>query len=141
MAENNPKITKITTSEAPQAGPYSQGVSVSTIGNQRLLFVSGMLPIEPATGKLMEGDIRLLTRQVIMNLNAVLQAGGSHLHHVVRTDVFLKSLKDDFAGMNDEYAIWFSGRVAPARQTIQVAELPLGSRIEISCIALAIDLE
>lgn len=128
-------MTKIETTEAPPAsGPYSQGISVST-QDQRLIFVSGMLPIEPTVGKMIEGDIRLLTRQVIMNLDAVLRAGGSHLHNVVRVEVFLIDLKTDFVGMNEEYAIWFTGQVAPARQTIQVAALPLGSRIEMSCIA------
>ena len=128
---------KISTEDAPKAiGPYSQGVSVTTLGGQRLIFVSGMLPIDPRTGKMVEGDIKLLTRQVILNLDAVLRADGSQLHNVVRTDVFLKDLKQDFAGMNEEYGQWFTGQVAPARQTIQVADLPMGSRLEISCIAL-----
>jgi len=131
-------IKRIETNEAPRAiGPYSQGVTVASIGGQQLLFVSGMLPVNPTLGKMVEGDIKMLTRQVIMNLQAVLKEAGSHLQQVVRTDVFLLDLKGDFAGMNEEYAVWFNGPVAPARQTIQVAALPMGARIEISCIALA----
>ena len=125
---------KIDTAEAPKAfGPYSQGIVVSQ--SATLLFLSGMLPLDPS-GKMIDGNIRQLTRQVIVNLEAVLRAGNSSLHQVVRTEVFLIDLKNDFEGMNEEYAIWFTGQVAPARQTIQVAALPRGSRIEISCIAL-----
>lgn len=131
-------IQRIETKEAPPAsGPYSQGVLVTPAANQKLIFVSGMLPINPVTGQLVEGDIKLLTRQIIMNIEAVLKAGGSSLHNVVRTDVFLIDLKRDFAAMNEEFAQWFTGETAPARQTIQVAELPFGVRIEISCIAVA----
>ncbi len=127
---------KISTSKAPAAiGPYSQGISISLDPSQKFLFVSGMLPLDPQTGKLVEGDIQILTRQVLMNLEAVLKEGGSSLAHVVRTDVFLKDLKNDFQGMNQEYSQWFNHDPAPARQTIQAADLPLGSRIEISCIA------
>ncbi len=130
-------LNRIETTEAPKAlGPYSQGVYVTSLGGQKLIFVSGMLPIDPSNGKLMEGEIKLLTRRVILNLEAILKAGGSNLHDVVRTDVFLKDLKQDFTSMNEEYAQWFTGQVAPARQTIQVADLPLGARIEISCIAV-----
>lgn len=131
-------MTRIETQDAPRAiGPYSQGVIVTPIGSQKLIFVSGMVPIDPSTGKLLHGDIKLLTRQVILNIEAVLKAAGSSLPNVVRTEVFLKDLKQDFAAMNEEYAQWFTGQVAPARQTIQVSDLPLGSPIEISCIALA----
>jgi 2-iminobutanoate/2-iminopropanoate deaminase len=129
---------RIVTEEAPKAlGPYSQAVSVQQIGSVDLIFVSGQIPIDPATGQLLQGDIKLLTRQVIQNLDAILKAANSSLQRVVRTDVFLKDLKDDFQAMNEEYAQWFSGEVAPARQTVQVSDLPLGSPIEISCIALS----
>lgn len=127
-------IKKINTSKAPAAiGPYSQAILASS---QKLLFVSGMLPINPQSGKLIEGDIQTLTRQVIENLEAVIKEGGSSLEYVVRTDVFLKDLKNDFQGMNQEYSLWFKQENPPARQTIQVADLPLGSRVEISCIAI-----
>jgi 2-iminobutanoate/2-iminopropanoate deaminase len=130
-------IHKIETSKAPKAiGPYSQGITTTLEPHQKWIFVSGMLPIHPETGKLVEGDIQTLTRQVLANLEAVLKAGGSSLEHVVRTDVFLIDLKNDFSGMNEEYSQWFTTGASPARQTIQVADLPLGARVEISCIAL-----
>lgn len=130
---SNPLI-KIETSQAPKAlGPYSQGIAVSE--PRPMVFVSGQLPIDPKTGKFVEGTIQALTKQVIDNLEAVLREGGSSLELVVRTDVFLKDLKD-FAAMNEEYAKRFNGKITPARQTIQVADLPMGSPIEISCIAL-----
>lgn len=131
-------VSKIETIDAPKAiGPYSQGVTVAQVAGQKLIFVSGMLPIDPTNGKIVEGDIRSLTCRVILNLEAILKASSSHLHNVVRTDVFLTDLKNDFAGMNEEFAKWFTGTVSPARQTIQVAALPLNARIEISCIAVA----
>jgi 2-iminobutanoate/2-iminopropanoate deaminase len=126
-------MKKVETTNAPKAlGPYSQGIVLSQA--RPLVFVSGQLPIDPKTGKLIEGDIKALTKQVIDNLEAVLKEGGSRLDLVLRTDVFLKDLKD-FASMNEEYAKRFTGSVAPARQTIQAAALPMGSLIEISCIA------
>jgi len=127
------ELEKIETLNAPQAiGPYSQGIAVI---NASFIFVSGQLPVDPSTGKLVEGDIKEMTKQVINNLEAILVAGGSSLQQVVRTDVFLKDIKKDFALMNEEYAKRF-GSPAPARQTIQVSELPMGSPIEISCIAV-----
>lgn len=126
-------LKKIETVHAPKAlGPYSQGVVLMEA--RPLIFASGQLPIDPKTGKLIEGDIKALTKQVIDNLEAVLKEGGSRLDLVLRTDVFLKDLKD-FSSMNEEYAKRFNGKVTPARQTIQVADLPMGSLIEISCIA------
>lgn len=125
---------KLETSGAPRAlGPYSQGVMI--LEPKSLIFVSGQLPIDPKTGKLIHGDIKAMTKQVIDNIEAVLLTGGSSLDLVLRSDVFLKDLKD-FAAMNEEYAKRFNGPVPPARQTIQVADLPLGSPIEISCIAV-----
>lgn len=127
-------MERISTQEAPQAiGPYSQAV-IATKGSD-FIFVSGQLPVDPKTGRIVDGDIRCLTKQVIDNIEAILKAANSRLDLVVRTDVFLKDLKD-FAAMNAEYASRFCGEVMPARQTIQVAELPMGARIEISCIAV-----
>ncbi len=124
------KIEKIETAQAPQAiGPYSQAVLASPF-----LFVSGQLPIDPATGKLIESDIRLQTIRVLNNLEAILKAGSLGFQDVVRCDVFLKDL-NDFAIVNEEYAKWFKQPVPPARQTIQVARLPLDALVEISCIA------
>lgn len=126
---------KIETAQAPEAiGPYSQGIVTSA--GQVLVFVSGQLPVDPATGKLVEGDIKVLTKRVIDNIAAILAAGGSSLHQIVRAEVFLKDLKKDFAAMNEEYAKRFSPTTPPARQTIQVSDLPMGSPIEISCIAV-----
>lgn len=125
-------MEKIQTHAAPQAlGPYSQAVK-----SGELIFVSGQLPINPETGKLLESDIGQQTKLVIQNLEAILKAGGSSLSQVVRCDVFLTNL-DNFKLMNEEYSNHFQGDCPPARQTIQVAALPLGSPIEISCIALA----
>lgn len=127
-------LKKIETNEAPKAlGPYSQAVSVTS--GQTLLFVSGQLPIDPKTGKFIEGGIKEMTRQVIENIKAILKTGNCTLLDVVRTEIFLKDLKD-FAIVNEEYATHFNGSVKPARQTIQVADLPMGSPIEISCIAM-----
>jgi 2-iminobutanoate/2-iminopropanoate deaminase len=127
-------LKKIETQKAPKAlGPYSQAIALT--GAKPIIFVSGQLPIDLATGKLITGDIKTLTKQVIDHLEAILQASGSGLEWVVRTDVFLKDLKD-FAAMNEEYAKRFHGHIVPARQTIQVADLPMGSPIEISCIAV-----
>jgi 2-iminobutanoate/2-iminopropanoate deaminase len=127
-------LKKIDTSKAPKAlGPYSQAIVLSEA--RPLIFVSGQLPIDPKTGKFVEGNMQTLTKQVIDHIEAILLAAGSHLELVVRTDVFLKDLKD-FAAMNEEYAKRFKGDITPARQTIQVADLPMGSPIEISCIAI-----
>lgn len=127
-------LKKIETAKAPKAlGPYSQAIEAPTANS--MVFVSGQLPIDPATGHLIEGDIKTLTKQVIANLEAILSESGYSLSSVVRTDVFLQDLKD-FAAFNEEYAKHFHGNITPARQTIQVAALPLGSPIEISCIAV-----
>ena len=126
-------MKRIETEEAPKAlGPYSQGVKGSK--QKELLFVSGQLPLDAKSGKFVEGDIQTLTKQVIKNLEAILHAGGSDLQHVLRTDVFMTDL-NQFKAMNEEYARHFTGPTFPARQTIQVAMLPLGAEIEISCIA------
>jgi 2-iminobutanoate/2-iminopropanoate deaminase len=128
-------LKKITTDAAPAAiGPYSQAIVVA--GGHSLVFVSGQLPIDPRTGEFIQGDIRALTRQTLDNIEAILQASSSSLYQVIKTEVFLKDLARDFNGMNEEYAKRFNPLVPPARQTIQVADLPKGSPIEISCIAI-----
>ncbi len=124
------EIKKISTTQAPEAvGPYSQGVYVDG-----LIFVSGQVAIDPATGKKVEDDIRAQTDRVIENLKAVLKAEGADLSDVVRCDVFLKDM-NDFTSMNEVYASRFTGNPKPARQTVQVSRLPLDALIEISCIA------
>ena len=119
----------ITTAAAPQAiGPYSQGISAGGF-----VFVSGQLPLDPATGQMARGDIRAQTHQALRNLAAVLEAGGASLDHVVRTTIFLADM-GDFAAVNEVYGTYFPER-PPARATVQVAALPKGARVEIDCIA------
>lgn len=125
---------KIESPEAPKAlGPYSQAIALDIA--RPLIFVSGQLPLDPKSGKLITGDITVLTRQIIANIEAILHEAGSRLELVVRTEIFLKDLKD-FSAMNEEYAKHFKGQATPARQTVQVAGLPLDSPIEMSCIAV-----
>lgn len=128
-------IKKIVTDKAPSAiGPYSQAIVVQE--NHSLVFVSGQLPIDLKTGELIEGNIKAMTKQILDNIEAILIASSSSLYNVVKTEVFLKDLKKDFNEMNEEYTKHFNPKIPPARQTIQVADLPKGSPIEISCIAI-----
>jgi 2-iminobutanoate/2-iminopropanoate deaminase len=123
-------VRTVMSPNGPRAvGPYSHAVVSGD-----LVFCSGMVPIDPATGKLVEGTIEEHTARALMNLEASLQAAGSDLGHVAKTTVFLTDL-GDFKGMNEEYARRF-GDHKPARSTIQVAALPLGARIEIECVAV-----
>jgi 2-iminobutanoate/2-iminopropanoate deaminase len=117
-----------TSGAAPAIGPYSQGPA-----SERLVFVSGQLPIDPKTGNIPEG-IEAQTKQSLANLAAVLQAGGASLASVMKTTVFLKNMTD-FAAMNGIYAESFSDR-PPARSTIEVARLPRDALVEIEAIAL-----
>lgn len=115
---------------APKAiGPYSPALRA---GN--LLFVSGQIPLDPATGALVSGDITAQTDQVMRNIAALLKAAGAGFEHVVRTTVFLADI-NDFAAMNDCYAK-FVVNPPPARSTVQVARLPRDVRIEIDAIAI-----
>jgi 2-iminobutanoate/2-iminopropanoate deaminase len=124
-------IEKIETNDAPQAlGPYSQAVKANN-----MIFVSGQIPIDPATGKMVAANIEAQTRQVLHNMQAILQAAGLSLEQVIRSDIFMLDL-NDFQAMNNIYSEFFSFPVKPARQTIQVARLPLDALIEISCIAV-----
>jgi 2-iminobutanoate/2-iminopropanoate deaminase len=119
----------IATDKAPRAiGPYSQAVRAGP-----LLFVSGQVPLDPATGQLVPGDITAQTRRVLDNIGQILQAAASSFDQVVRTTVFLADM-DDFAGMNEVYATYFPAP-APARATVQVARLPKDARLEIDVIA------
>jgi 2-iminobutanoate/2-iminopropanoate deaminase len=114
---------------APKAiGPYSPAVRAG-----QLLFVSGQVPIDPATGSLVSGDIRTETRRVMDNLGALLTAAGLGFSAVVRTTVFLADI-NDFAAMNEVYASYFH-EPFPARATVQVARLPRDARVEIDVIA------
>ena len=123
-------IDSVSTANAPAAiGPYSQAVAAGGF-----LFVSGQIPIDPATGAVVAGDIRAQTRQVLANLKAILGARGLTPDRVVKTEVFLADM-NDFAAMNEVYADCFCGPVRPARQAVEAARLPRDVRVEISCIA------
>jgi 2-iminobutanoate/2-iminopropanoate deaminase len=122
----------ITTDKAPQAiGPYSQAIASPT---GQLLFLSGQIPLDPATGKLVDGGITEQTHRVMSNLRAVLTAAGSSFDNVVKTTIFLADM-NDFAAVNEVYGSYFENP-APARACVQVAELPMKARVEIDAIAL-----
>lgn len=132
---NDKKIKAVETTAAPKAiGPYSQAVVIPSA--QKLIFVSGQLPVDLATGKLIEGDAATMTRAILNSIKAILHHAGSSLDNIVRVEIFCTDLKRDFPAINEEYGQHFTGLVKPARQTIQVAALPLGAIIEISCIAI-----
>ena len=123
----------IHTDRAPEAiGPYSQAVRA---GN--LVFASGQIPTDPATGQFVAGGIAEQTEQVLRNLSAVLEAAGTGLDRVVKTTVFLAEMSD-FAAMNEVYARFFSNE-PPARATVAAAGLPRNARVEIDVIALVGD--
>jgi 2-iminobutanoate/2-iminopropanoate deaminase len=120
----------IITGGAPEAiGPYSQAIQCGS-----LLFVSGQIPIDPASGEVIDGDVAVQTRQVLQNLLAVLDAAGLSFRQVVKTTVYLKDL-GDFAAMNAVYAEWMPDP-PPARSTVEVARLPRDVRVEIDLIAV-----
>ncbi len=122
--------TAITTADAPKAiGPYSQAVRAG-----QMVFLSGQVPMDPATGNVIDGDIAAQTRRVFENLGAVLKAAGLSFANVARTTVFLADM-NDFAVMNQVYATYFS-EPYPARSTVQVARLPRDARVEIDVIAI-----
>ncbi len=124
------KRTSINSLGAPQAiGPYSQAIR-----SEQMVFLSGQIPLDPATGELVAGDIADQTRRVLQNMQAILEAAGSSLDQVVKTTVMLADM-NDFAVMNQVYAEFFLHH-PPARSTFQVAALPKGARVEIEAIAL-----
>jgi 2-iminobutanoate/2-iminopropanoate deaminase len=121
----------VSTDKAPKAiGPYSQAIRAGG-----LLFVSGQVPLDPATGQIVAGDIAAQTRRVLDNVSAILAADGRTFADVVRTTIFLADM-NDFAAVNEIYGRYFS-EPYPARATVQVARLPRDSRIEIDVIASA----
>lgn len=123
-------MEKVYTEQAPAAiGPYSQAVKTGG-----LVYTSGQIPIDPATGAIEAQDITGQTEQVMRNLDAVLQAAGSSLERAVKTLCFLKSM-DDFAAFNEVYARYFTGK--PARSCVAVASLPKGALVEVEVIAEA----
>jgi 2-iminobutanoate/2-iminopropanoate deaminase len=121
----------VSTDQAPKAiGPYEQAIRVG-----EFVYASGQIPLDPKTGDLIAGDIKIQTRRVMENLKAVVEAAGSSLDRVVKATVFLKNI-GDFAAMNEVYAEYL-GAAKPARSTVAVADLPRGALVEIDLIALA----
>jgi len=120
----------ISTNDAPAAiGPYSQAVE-----HAKMVFLSGQIPLDPQSGKLIEGSIEAQTNRVLDNLGAVLKAAGCTWNDVVRTTIYLVDLAD-FQVVNETYGKRFGGTF-PARATVQVAALPRGARVEIDAIAV-----
>ncbi|MBE7544084.1 MAG: RidA family protein [Bryobacteraceae bacterium] len=120
----------ISTPNAPAAiGPYSQAVRWNG-----LVFCSGQIPLDPATGELVEGGVTKQTSRVLDNLKAVLEASGSSLGQVLKTTVFMKDLSE-FAAMNEVYSHYF-GENPPARATVEASRLPRDVRVEIECVAV-----
>lgn len=130
----DPGIAPVMTDHAPKAiGPYSQAIKAGSY-----LFISGQIAIDPKTGKLADETIEGQTRQVLRNMEAILAAEGLTLENVVKTDVYLKDLKD-FQSMNGIYGEGFSYAIKPARATVQISKLPLDALVEISCVAFIPD--
>ena len=124
------KITTIHTTNAPAAfGPFVQGVKTDT-----LVFSTGQLPLDPATGKLVSDDVQAQTRQVLFNLKAILDAAGCSLDRVLKATVFITNM-EDFDKVNEVYAGFFSD-TPPARSCVEVSGLAKGAKVEIEVIAL-----
>ena len=118
----------VSTKAAPAAiGPYSQAIRAG-----EFLFVSGQIPMDPATGMLVEGDVRAQARRVLENLKAIVAEAGGSFDRVVKTTVYLVDM-NDFPALNEEYAKFF-GTPAPARATVQVGRLPKDVRVEIDAV-------
>jgi 2-iminobutanoate/2-iminopropanoate deaminase len=125
----NKKI--ITTDKAPAPlGPYNQAVLVNDT-----LYLSGQIPLIPSTMELVEGTLEAETKQVMQNLMAVLEAANMGFEHVVKTSIFLNDM-NNFAAVNEVYGSYFDHATAPARETVEVANLPKFVRIEISMVAV-----
>jgi 2-iminobutanoate/2-iminopropanoate deaminase len=125
------KHKTISSESAPKAiGPYSQAVAAGDF-----VFLSGQIPLDPATGEIVQGDVAAQTKRVMQNLGAVLQAAGLAFQDVVKCTIYLADLAD-FAAVNEAYGRYFP-KDPPARATVQVAALPKGARIEIGAVAVA----
>jgi 2-iminobutanoate/2-iminopropanoate deaminase len=120
----------IATNSAPAAiGPYSQAIKANGF-----LFTAGQIPLDPTSGKIVEGDITVQSERVMQNLSAILTTAGTSFERVVKTTCFLANL-DHFAEFNKVYANYFTAQ-PPARSTVQVAKLPAGALVEVECVAL-----
>ena len=125
------KKTIITTDNAPAPiGPYNQAVLVNDT-----LYLSGQIPLVPSTMELVEGDLTAETKQVMENLKAVLAAADMSFEHVVKSSIFLSDM-NNFATVNEMYGRYFDEKTAPARETVEVANLPKFVRVEISMVAV-----
>ncbi|MEX0315632.1 MAG: RidA family protein [Allomuricauda sp.] len=121
----------INTSKAPAPiGPYNQAVLIKDT-----LYISGQIPIDPATGSLIEGDIQKETKQSMENLKAILEEAGMTFENVVKTSIFIKDM-NQFSQINEVYGNYFDADTAPARETVEVANLPKFVNVEISMIAI-----
>lgn len=130
MASTSTSRSTVTTPLAPAAiGPYSQGILV---GDR--LYVSGQIAIDPETGSMIDGSVEEETERVLDNVEAVLKAASMTFANVVRCEVYMSDM-DDYAQINEVYGRYFNEQ-PPARQALEVAELPRGARVEISCIAV-----
>jgi len=130
VADGNRERSTVATEQAPAAiGPYAQGIVANGF-----LYTSGQIPLDPATGKLVEGDVSAQTERVMRNLEAVLTTAGSSFDRVVKTTCFLMDM-NDFPAFNAVYGRFFPAD-PPARSTIQVACLPAGALVEVECVAL-----
>lgn len=123
------KIIQTTKAPAP-IGPYNQAVQIKDT-----LYISGQIPINPATGDLVEGDIRAEAKQSMENLKAILEEAGMDFEDVVKTCIFLKDMHQ-FSAVNEVYGSYFNADTAPARETVEVANLPKFVNVEISMIAV-----
>jgi len=122
----------ITTDQAPNAlGPYSQAIISSKNG---MVYTAGQIGINPGTGEIVQGGIKEQTKQVLLNLRAILEASGSKLDNIVKTTVFLNNM-NDFADMNEVYGTFFPEN-PPARSTVEVTKLPKDAKVEIEAVAL-----
>jgi len=123
--------TVIKTSKAPAPiGPYNQAILIKDT-----LYISGQTPIDPATGKLVEGDVKAEAEQCMQNLKAILEEAGMTFENVMKTSIFLKDMHQ-FAQVNEVYGSYFDADTAPARETVEVANLPMFVNVEISMIAV-----
>jgi 2-iminobutanoate/2-iminopropanoate deaminase len=119
----------ISTDQAPKAiGPYSQAIECNG-----LLFISGQIPIDPSTGAIVDGDIKVQTRRVLQNITAILEAAGYQLDDVIKCTVLMADM-NDFAAMNEIYGEFFTNN-KPARAAFGVVQLPMKAKVEIECIA------
>ena len=119
----------ISTDQAPKAiGPYSQAIE-----SNGLLFVSGQIPIDPSTGAIVDGDIKMQTRRVLQNITAILEAAGYQLDDVIKCTVLMADM-NDFAAMNEIHGEFFTNN-KPARAAFGVVQLPMKAKVEIECIA------